>query len=257
MMSSTGKTGKHTTLYLRLAALAVAALFVPAFVYGAVSLWSVVLSFVVALRFRDGLIVLNRQLDEAGDVKQLRPRLRFWGLVGECVLYSYLAFGTFLFTFGGEFLNWRSHAVGLDQTIGFPRSLYFVGPRPDVDFYSDIADFSMGVSATLFSCVVVACFAFLSKLIFEVLKKGKVVFNLSDLDGFAGVPALGTYTIFGLILGVPLLLFGLFYSDASFRSLFDHLFIFVVPLSLSLLYPYVLSIVLITQFHFCFFKKDN
>ncbi|HBR68884.1 MAG TPA: hypothetical protein DEA55_05865 [Rhodospirillaceae bacterium] len=74
-VKGTDKKFKNNTNLLRLAAIAVSLLFIPAFVYGIVSLWSVVYAVVVALFFRSQL---NDLIIECNKIQQ--PELEYWYL---------------------------------------------------------------------------------------------------------------------------------------------------------------------------------
>ena len=239
----------ENTTALRFLTAVIAALFVPAFMLGVVSVWVVVFGVFVALRFREGLKSLNEKMSEAQDAKLLRPRLRFWALVAECILYSYIAFGSFLYVYGGGYFNWPAVAVGLDGLLGFPENFYLIGKIPDLSFFVSAFTYVLGASNSLFILLVVFCFLLARQEFFRFLRKEEVIWNTMRLPTYV-TDISGIFNT--IMLFFPLLLY--YYVDWSqYQSLSYKNFvalIFQPRLVVTAAAPYIFSIFFTAQFFY-------
>ena len=149
-------------LFLRVVAIVTAFAFIPAFMYGVVSIWTLVFSLVIALRFRAGLVDLNQKIDEVEDITKFYPRLSLWAIVGECVLYSYIAFGIFLIIYGLDSNDWPSiDTQRLDDQIDFWSLFARLHKMNMADRYLDVFQF-VAASATMSSFIFICAFILLS-----------------------------------------------------------------------------------------------
>lgn len=146
---------------------------------------------------------------------------------------------------------------GLDQAIAFPKKFYFIVNEQSDALWSNVYVFSSIIIFELFCLMALIFFVSLSRSIFKFLEAQKLFGHLANLDGFAHIPALGSYTVFRVILCSPLLLFGLSYWNMDTLISAQHFYAHVFTFILSILCLYLWPIVLIEQVYFYFFRKGG
>lgn len=95
-------------------------LYIPVFVFGVVSIWLIIMSCLIGLRFRAGIKKLNAQIDKKSPKNVWPYHWRMLLLNIECILYSFMPFFLILYI-DSEVTNLRypCEAASFDQITNF------------------------------------------------------------------------------------------------------------------------------------------